>query len=182
MSRKYGNKIMLREYKQDDLNNIMAWINDPETVKFLSDTFLYPQSKSQVQGFLDQAMSKDWKGFVISDRETGDYIGQIDYIKIDHKNRYGEIALVIGDPNNRSKGIGREAMELMINFGFEQLNLNRIELSCYDYNKRAIKLYKNLGFKEEGVRRKRRYYNNKYNDELKFSLLREEWKEINDDL
>jgi len=180
MSRIYGKNIMLREYQEDDLDNIMDWINDHEIVQFLSDRFLYPQSRSQVKEFLEMTMSSDWHGFVISDRETGDYLGQIDFVEVDNKNRFAEVALVIGDINDTSKGIGTEAMELMMDFGFNNLNLNRIELSCWDYNDRAINLYKKLGFTKEGEKRNNRYYDGKYHNEVFFGILREEWNKIDD--
>ncbi len=180
MARKYGEKVMFREYQEDDLGHMMDWINDEEIVQFLSDRFLYPQSSSQVEEFLNKAMSEDWSGFVISDRETGDYLGQIDFVNLDLKNGKAELALVIGDTNNSSKGIGTESTKMMLDFGFNNLRLNRIELSCWDYNEKAINLYKKLGFTEEGRKRKSRYYNGEYHDEVLFGILREEWKEIND--
>lgn len=180
MARKYGEKIMLREYQENDLAHMMDWINDPTIVKFLSDRFLYPQSRRQVENFLNETMKDDWTGFVISDRETGDYRGQIDFVNVDQKNGCAEVAIVIGDTNNISKGIGTEAMKLMMEFGFKNLRLKRIELSCWDYNERAINLYNKLGFTEEGRKRKNRYYDGKYHDEVFFGILREEWKEIND--
>lgn len=180
MARKYGKKIMLREYQENDLNHMMNWINDPSIVKFLSDRFLYPQSRAQVEKFLNKTMSNNWTGFVISDRETGDYRGQIDFINVDKKNGCAEVAIVIGDTNDISKGIGTEAMKLMMEFGFKHLRLNRIELSCWDYNKRAINIYKKLGFTQEGKKRENRYYDGKYHDEVFFGILKEEWNEIND--
>lgn len=180
MARRYGKKVMFREYQEDDLAHMMDWINDEEIVQFLSDRFLYPQSSQQVKQFLNKAMSEEWSGFVISDRETGDYLGQIDFINIDHKNGSAELALVIGDTNNSSKGIGTEATKMMLDFGFKHLRLNRIELSCWDYNERAINLYNKLGFKEEGRKRESRYFKGKFHDEVFFGILREEWKEVND--
>ncbi|HKL12469.1 MAG TPA: GNAT family protein [Halanaerobiales bacterium] len=180
MARKYGKKIMLREYQENDLGHMMDWINDPNIVKFLSDRFLYPQSRSQVENFLNKTMDENWAGFVISDRETGDYLGQIDFVEIDEKNGCAEVALVIGDTNDASKGIGTEAMQLMMDFGFNNLRLNRIELSCWDYNERAINLYKKLGFTEEGRKRKNRFFDGEYHDEVFFGILREEWQELDD--
>src|SRR6056297_1966395 len=180
MARKYGKKIMLREYQENDLGHMMDWINDPNIVKFLSDRFLYPQYRSQVENFLNKTMDENWAGFVISDRETGDYLGQIDFVEIDEKNGCAEVALVIGDTNDASKGIGTEAMQLMMDFGFNNLRLNRIELSCWDYNERAINLYKKLGFTEEGRKRKNRFFDGEYHDEVFFGILREEWQELDD--
>lgn len=182
MARIYGENIMLREYQKDDIDNLMKWINDPDIVRFLSDRYLYPQSKKQVEDFLEMAMHKSWTGFVISDRETGDYLGQTDFINIDEKNGCAELALVIGDTNNISKGIGTEASKLMMNFGFQNLRLNRIELSCWDYNERALKLYNKLNFIEEGRKRNKRYFKGEYHDQVFFAILKSEWEELDDSI
>src|SRR6056297_1349923 len=180
MARKYGKKIMLREYQENDLGHMMDWINDPNIVKFLSDRFLYPQSRSQVENFLNKTMDENWAGFVISDRETGDYLGQTDFVEIDEKNGCAELALVIGDTNNISKGIGTEASKLMMNFGFQNLRLNIIELSCWDYNERALELYNKLNFTEEGRKRNKRYFEGDYHDQVLFAILKSEWEELDD--
>ncbi len=76
------------------------------------------------------------------------------------------------------KGIMAEAMNAVIDFGFEKMELNRIEVFIMPRNKRSIKLIKNLGFKKEGVLRQR-YFDEfgNYADDVLFSMLRSDWKE-----
>ncbi|MEK7160688.1 MAG: GNAT family protein, partial [Patescibacteria group bacterium] len=73
-------------------------------------------------------------------------------------------------------GYGTEAAKLMLDFGFNQLNLHRIDSSALDFNKRSINMHLKLGFKKEGCRRQKIFKNGLYHDEVLFGLLREEWK------
>ncbi|MDI3547101.1 MAG: hypothetical protein PWR10_753 [Halanaerobiales bacterium] len=177
MPRIYGERVMLREYRESDFEHIRRWVNNPEIVKYLSDIFLYPQSEKQTRDFLERAMSKEWKGFIIADRETGEYIGQVDFVNLDEKNGYGELGIVIGDLDQTSKGLGSEALELFLDFGFNQLRLNRIELVCWSYNKRAQRAYEKVGFKKEGIRRQKYFRDGRYFDEYLYGILKEEWQE-----
>ncbi len=176
MSYIYGERIMLREYREEDLESIRKWVNNRETVRYLSDIFLYPQSEKQTRDFLDKAMSADWKGFIIAHKETEEYIGQVDFANLDVKNGCGELGIVIGDPDNTSKGYGSEALELFLEFGFNQLRLHRIELVCWSYNKRGQRAYEKVGFIKEGIRREKYFRDGEYFDEYLYGILREEWE------
>lgn len=76
------------------------------------------------------------------------------------------------------KGIMTEAMDAVLDFGFEKMELNRIEVYVMPRNKRSIKMIKNLGFKREGLLRQR-YFDEfgDFADDVLFSMLRSDWKE-----
>lgn len=75
------------------------------------------------------------------------------------------------------KGIMTEAMRAVIDFGFEKMELNRIEVYIMPRNKRSVKMIKNLGFKREGLIRQRYFdEHGNYADDILFSLLRSDWK------
>lgn len=180
MPRIFGERIMLREYKKEDLAYIRGWVNDPEIAGNLSDIFLYPHSLNATEEFLTMVLEgkgQNQKNFIIADRETGEYIGQIDLLKIDWKNRATELGIVIGKKELLGKGFGTEAILLMQEFVFEQLNLNRFQLIVHDYNVRAYQCYLKCGFKEEGRARQVFFKNGKYTDYIHMSILREEWEE-----
>ncbi len=152
MARIYGERIMLREYQKEDFAEIRKWVNDPEVAEFLTDIFLFPHTAAETERFLNSMLdgSSPSRGFVIADRHTEAYLGQIDLVKIDWKNRVATLAIVIGAPENRGRGIGTEAIRLLLDFAFLRLNLHRIELEVRDYNTRALRFYRKCGFQEEG--------------------------------
>ena len=77
------------------------------------------------------------------------------------------------------EGIMTEAMMAVIDFGFEKMELNRIEVFIMPRNKRSIRMIKNLGFKKEGVLRQR-YFDEfgNFADDALFSMLRSDWEEL----
>lgn len=176
MSHRFGEKVMLREYRENDYDSIRAWVNDPKIVETLSDIFLYPQSEKQTRTFMDLAMGPEWKGFIIAKRETEEYLGQIDFVRIDAKNGWGELGLVIGKSENHGQGYGSEALELMLEFAFNELRLNRVELVCWSFNEKGHRAYKKVGFVQEGVRRAKRYRKGQYHDEVCYGILKSEWQ------
>jgi RimJ/RimL family protein N-acetyltransferase len=174
----FGDRIVLREYQLSDLNFIRQWVNDPELTNTLSDNFLFPHSKYETESFLNMMVEgkSSSKSFVIAVKESQEYIGQIDLYKIDWKNRFAFLAVVIGRKEYLGKGYGSEAIRTIQKFAFEELNLNRIELEVYEYNERAYKCYLKCGFSEEGRYRKKIYRKGKYLDAICMSILRSEYK------
>ncbi len=178
MPRLYGERIMLREYKKEDLEHMRKWVNDPEVVNNLSDLFLFPHPHRVTESFLDTMLegNAEVKGFVIADKETEAYIGQIDLIKTDWKNRVGTLGIVIGAKENRGKGIGEEAIRLLQDFAFNRLNLNKLELTLRDYNVQGYKCYQKCGFVEEGRIMQNFYVDGIYTDTIHMGVLKSEYE------
>lgn len=81
-----------------------------------------------------------------------------------------------------SKGYGTEAVKILQEFVFNQMNLNRIQLELHDFNERAYRCYLKCGFKEEGRLRKRHYINGSYGDTIIMGILKNEYEEIKESL
>lgn len=177
MPRLVGERIMLREYRKEDLPHMRKWVNDNEIVEYLSNIFLYPHTVNETEKFLNLMLegNSNIKGFVICHKDTEEYIGQIDLIKIDWVSRVAALGIVIGSKENISKGYGSESIKLLQEFVFNRLNLNRLELDVRAYNKRAIAAYKKCGFIEEGVSREDFYINGRYTDTIHMAILKREW-------
>lgn len=175
-----GDRIALREYRISDLDSISQWVNDPEITNTLSDVFLYPHSRNESETYLNVIMEgkSSTKSFVIAEKDSLEYIGQIDLFNLDWKNRFALMAIVIGKKEYLGKGYGSEAIRVLQKFAFEELNLNRIELDVYDYNARAYKCYLKCGFKEEGRMRQKLFKNGRYRDVIRMAILKEEFEEL----
>lgn len=68
-----------------------------------------------------------------------------------------------------------EALKSMLEYGFEKMELNRIQAIIDSENIRSIKLVLRLGFKKEGVLRQNTHFNGQFRDDVVFSLLKKEW-------
>lgn len=172
-----GERIILREYRWEDLPYIRQWCNDPEIVDNLSDIFLYPHSMTATEQFLTAKLEEigEKSGFVIADRASEIYIGQLDLTNIDWKNRVAGLGIVIAKPH-LGQGYGSEALRLLQRFVFDSLNLNRLELRVHDFNHRARRCYEKCGFQEEGRLRQYHFRNGQYSDMIEMSILKAEYE------
>ena len=173
-----GEKIMLREYRREDLPHITAWVNDRQTTKYLSHIFTWPQTVKITEDFLESRLQGGSReaGFVIADRQTQSYMGQADLFDINWIDRCATVGIVIGSAENRGRGIGSEALRLLCDYAFMNLGLERVQLDVYAGNQRAVRCYERAGFVREGVRRSARFVNGAFMDVLFMSVLREEWE------
>jgi len=87
-----------------------------------------------------------------------------------------EFGIVIGDKEEWGKGYGTEATKLMLEYGFTVLKLHRIQLLVLDFNKRALIMYRKLGFVREGIQREARIVNDKWHDIIMMSMLEKEFQ------
>jgi len=86
------------------------------------------------------------------------------------------MTIIIGEKDARGKGYGKEAGHLLLRYAFHQLGFHRISVGVVGFNKPAIKFWKSLGFKKEGVEREEYYCDNKYSDFIMMSILENEYK------
>lgn len=86
------------------------------------------------------------------------------------------LGIFIGDEDYRSKGYGREAINLLLEYGFKYLNLHSIRLALIETNERVHNCYLKCGFKDTGKSREDFYINGKYYDKLYMDILESEFK------
>jgi len=102
-------------------------------------------------------------------------IGNVGLHSIDQTHRFAEFGLFIGPPELRGQGYGTEMTRLTLKYGFEVLNLHRIWLKVFEFNKAGIATYKKCGFVEEGRTRKSHWKGDRWHDELWMGILAEEY-------
>ena len=179
MPRMYGEHIMLREYKADDIGELRKWVNNADTTRYLSTNFWPAQTMTDSEGFLQNMMqsSKFAYNFVIADLQDERYIGQLDIFRLNWQLRQGELGMVIAQPEDRGRGYGTEALRLLQDFAFLTLGLERLELEVHMGNQGALRCYQKAGFTLEGVRRHAFYHNGAFCDVGMMSVLRADYDE-----
>jgi RimJ/RimL family protein N-acetyltransferase len=85
------------------------------------------------------------------------------------------VGIGIGEREFWDKGFGTDAMKVILRFAFEELNLRRVAINVFEYNRRAIRSYEKVGFMHEGRARETLYREGQRWDLLFMGLLREEW-------
>jgi RimJ/RimL family protein N-acetyltransferase len=172
-----GEKIRLTAFNQDDLPAVTRWYQNADFIRHLEATPVRPKTEDVLKKWLEEGQTNP-NDFLFALRPlTGsDPIG---FVKLDDvlwNQQTGWLAVGIGDPANQGKGFGYEAMQLILTFAFQELNLRRVQLTVFSYNQRAVTMYEKLGFKREGIFREFLHRDGQFYDMYLYGLLRREWK------
>ncbi|MFX1572267.1 MAG: GNAT family N-acetyltransferase [Promethearchaeota archaeon] len=174
-----GNKVTLGPVKREYIDDYLRWMNNPEVTQYLK--IYSPLTREMEEDWYNSLKNRDdfflFAILLANQDEPETLLGNCS-IGVDWKNRVGTCGIVIGEKIYQGKGYGTEAMELLVNYGFITLNLNRIQLETFSFNKRALKSYQKVGFKEEGIRQQAIYVNGKYHDAIMMGILKNEWQKI----
>lgn len=168
-----GERIYLSPRNADDVEIFTEWMNDFFVTDYIgrSNAIMTLQEEKECL----ENMNNDKSVFAIIDSKTDKIIGTVGLHNVDNINRTATLGIFIGNRNYLSKGYGTEAIQLILDFGFNYLNLNNIDLDVMEFNQRAVKCYKKCGFKEIGRRRKCKFINGKYYDSISMDILAEEF-------
>ena len=168
-------KVRLRAFREDDLKNSVAWLNNPVVTRYL--LHMRPWSLVEEKAWIDKVMRNEDKSsatFVVETTD-GEYVGVSGLNHIDGRNRSAEAGIVIGRPEEWGRGLGTDAMKALLRHAFEELGLHRVHLRVYSFNERAIRSYVKLGFVEEGRLRQAMFRHGAWHDVVLMAILEEEW-------
>jgi diamine N-acetyltransferase len=168
-----GKNIYLRALEPEDLDFIYAIEND-ENIWEVSNTQT-PYSKFLIRQYLENAQQDIYEAkqlrLAICKISTEEAIGLIDLFDFDPKNRRAGIGIIIQNQTNRNNGFGKEALSLLIEFSFKQLQLHQLYANISTENKPSISLFTTFGFENVGVKKDWNYSNNTFHDEGLFQLI-----------
>ena len=171
-------RLRLRAPEREHIECFVRWLNEREVVQYIQR--FRPLSRIEEEELLASAHKRPEEVlFVIEAREPGGVgrpIGCCGLHRISLPNRSAELGIIIGEEEFRGRGFGREVMNLLCEYGFQVLNLNRIGLEVYEYNARAVRCYERAGFQHEGRRREARFWNGRHWDSLQMGILAAEWR------
>lgn len=169
-----GKNIYLRPVESNDEKLVHFGRNNSsvrETL-FLFSPMTIEQIRTELQNWIG---NHETVLLTICQQSDDEPVGQTAFVRIDHVSRAAIFYIAIYDPEFWSKGFATEATELMVDYGFDILNLNRIQLHVSTENEYAIKTYKKVGFEIEGTLRQAMYHHNRYSDFYVMSILRDEY-------
>lgn len=172
-----GKKIILRAYKDEDIDKAYKFVNDKELIKNLSPGIGFPTTYKEEVEFIN-SQKKNSKGtydFAIEVIENGEYIGGCGINDVNWQTRVAIVGIMIGNKDYWNNGYGTDTMNTLIRFVFQEMNINKIRLQVYSFNKRAIRCYEKCGFEIEGILKDEIYKEGKYYDEIVMSLFRKQW-------
>lgn len=168
-----GKNIYLAPRTLEEAEKFAKWLNDFKTTDYIgmsAKIMTLEKEKEYIANHMDNEASLN---IVTLDKDK--LIGTVGLEHIDHVNMTATLGIFIGDEKEREKGYGTEAIKLILDYGFNYLNLNNIKLDVVEFNERAIACYKKCGFKEYGRRRKCEFIDGKYYDRISMDILKEEF-------
>lgn len=169
-----GQNVYLRALEPEDLEFVYALENDL-SVWEISQTQT-PYSKFLIHEYLENAQQDIYQAkqlrLAICKNDTFDAIGLIDLFEFDPKNHRAGIGIIIQKSNNRNKGFGSQALELLVNYAFENLEVHQLFANIAVTNEASVKLFTTFGFQLIGVKKDWNFNQGNYSDEALYQLLR----------
>jgi RimJ/RimL family protein N-acetyltransferase len=163
----------LRRPEPADIDALYIQKNDPEVARLLGG-FSTGYSREDLRHWMEHHRTRRDEVLWTIAAADGACLGHVGLYGIDYRIRTAEFAIMIGERSAQGKGIGRRCTTFVVEYAFSQLNLNRVSLQVLESNERAIKLYRSVGFIEEGRLRQAQYKDGRYLDVVVMSVLRSE--------
>lgn len=174
-----ANKVYLRRLEETDLPTTLKWINDPEIMVVMG--VRGPRSSQEQREWYDKIASSSTNiVFAICLITDDRYIGNVSLFAIDPFDRNAGITVFIGEEKDRGHGYGYEAVELVIEYGFAYLNLNKIHCRSNVDKLPALRIYERLGFAREGLLRQHSFQYGEYVDKVVLGILKDEYNQQKD--
>jgi len=171
-----GTKCYLSPCSQEEASKWTEWDNDLEIAIPLGDEAYTPYTLEKMRDILDEVSKDQSHIFSIVNLETDKAIGRCLLFNIDQVNRQATLGIVIGEKEYWGKGYGKDAIKLLLDYGFNLLNLNSIMLGTFSFNERAQACFRKVGFKEIGRRRQARIIGEKKFDLVLMDMLANEFE------
>lgn len=170
-----SSRIYMRKMTADDAALYHSWRNDMEVMNSTSP-YIDVYTLEDTAAFVNQVIlgSSSSKSYILIAKEADKPIGIASLIQIDAKNRNAECILDIGEKTYWGQGYGAEAMKLLLDYAFLEMNLHRVSLRVFSFNDRAIQLYKKIGFQQEGISRQSIFRNGTWHDIIHMGILQSE--------
>lgn len=168
-----GNTIYLRALEPEDLEFVYA-IENNESIWNVSNTQT-PYSRFLIRQYLENAHQDIYEAkqlrLAICMNDTFEAIGLIDLFNFDPNNNRAGVGIVISNDAMRNSGIGSEALQLIINYAFNQLQLHQLYANIGSKNEISISLFTKFGFQKIGIKKDWNKIQNLYEDEFFYQLI-----------
>lgn len=158
-----------------------GWTHDSEFMRMMETDPARPRSAAMLKKQYEKIEKqidedKNFFYFAIRAREDDRLIGKAMVQRIEWTNGNAFIQLGLGSAEDRGKGLGSQALTMLLRFVFAELNLFRISARVPEYNEAALALFKKLGFLEEVRHRQALDRDGRRWDSMVFGLLNSEWQ------
>ncbi len=169
-------KVKLRPLERKDLDNMMAWVNDPEVIKNFA-RFSGEITREEEAGYLERMLASETDRVFAIENEEGDYLGNIGLHQIYWPARNARLGVILGNKAQQGKGYGQAAINEILRIAFNEHKLHKVWLMTFKENEKAQHVYRKCGFKVEGLLREEYILKERYHDMVRMSILEQEYQE-----
>ena len=182
-----GERVILRPFEVNDIDTMINILNEPELKKLTGSISNDHDAKKtmdedEIKRVSDWYKSRndqtDRLDLAIALKDTNQIIGEVVFNEYDDLTNNVNFRVLMSQSYN-NKGLGTEAIQLFVRYGFEHLNLHKISLEVFSFNPRAERVYTKIGFIIEGIKREDFKYNEEYIDSKIYGMLKRDYELIN---
>ncbi|MBB4939342.1 RimJ/RimL family protein N-acetyltransferase [Streptosporangium album] len=169
-----GERVTLRPVGPEHVEGLWELVNDPETIRLTGS-----------HGKIDYEAARIWYGsrgdhddrldLAICAADHDAYVGEVVLNELDTYNLSCNLRIALLGPRAFGRGYGTEAIRLVLDHVFTTTELHRVGLEVFDFNDRAVHVYRKVGFVEEGVRRDALRQDGRWHDSIIMSVLAPDW-------
>lgn len=173
-----GDRVSLHTIEEADLDLLNENVNDPRVRRPL--TSATPRTMASTEEFYEDVVSDDDSVnlLICVEGDDGDpeAVGDVALFKLHERTRWGELAIAI-HPDHWGEGYGTAASRLLVEYAFDERNLNRVQARVMATNDASRRIWETIGFEQEGRLRENQFVDGEYVDTLYFGLLESEWRD-----
>lgn len=176
-----GDKVLLTGFDIANAERARAWVNDPETHRFMLSGQEYVTSEAEIAFFEDSERAREAgtaHRFEVHAADDGRFIGVAGLEGVSAYHRHAEIGIMIGDPAYRGRGFGADTLRTLLHFAFDDLGLHSVRICVFSGNDRAHGLYRRIGFTETGCDRQTCLISGEMRDLIRLDMLEDEWRAL----
>jgi RimJ/RimL family protein N-acetyltransferase len=178
-----GKLVCLSAVSPEELSKLFInWAHSSEYWRLIANGPSFPLSQDGLRKFIEKDLMKDDLRnhfFIIHSLEDDRIIGEVGLEGISFSRGDSYVGIGIGERDYWGRGYGTDAMNVILRYAFTELNLQRVSLTVFEYNPRAIRSYEKCGFKAEGCSREAFQREGRRWDILHMGILRDEWEALN---
>lgn len=164
-----GERIDLVALEQEDLPQVIQWINDERVNVFNGARF--PVGAAEQQAWFERTRGDNTKQKLIIRSRADGAVGMVSLFNIDAKHQSAEIGIYV-DPQHQRRGYAADALRMVVRFAFMEMNLHKVYCSILAFNEASVRLFERVGFKSDGVRRAHAFARGEFVDVLNYAIFR----------
>ena len=172
-------RLSLRRLERRDLPMLLAYRNDPEVARYQGwgEAFSADDAEAMLAVQLAAAPGTPgvWFRWMLEEKATGRVVGDCALCVDADEPRQAEIGFTLAR-EHQGRGLAAEAVRRVLDFAFGELGLHRVAAITDARNAAAAALLQRLGMRREGHFLQSVWYKGAWGDELRFAILRSEWK------